>query len=187
MKTILLIGLGNPGKKYEKTRHNAGFIFADNFRSDKKENFSEWEFSKKLNSEISTGKSNGIKIILMKPRTFMNLSGEAVASAKKYYKVKLEDIFVVHDEIDLPLGSFRFSKDSSAAGHQGVQNIIDLLGTKNFTRLRIGTENRKAPASSADKKKIPTDKYVLGKFACTETRVLLNTLKEAIDELRKKI
>lgn len=130
MKTILIVGLGNPGKKYEKTRHNAGFMLLDYFFETHRDKFgfSDWKFSKKMNAEISIGKIDGKKIILAKPQTFMNLSGEAVAAAKKYYKVKLENVVVAQDEIDLPLGSFRFSKDSSSAGHQGVQNIIDLLG-----------------------------------------------------------
>ena len=170
MKTILLIGLGNPGKKYVNTRHNAGFLFVDSFWKNFRDEFgfSEWEFKKKLNAEISIGKTNSKKIILAKPRTFMNLSGEAAKAILKYYKAKLSDLVVVHDEIDLPLGTHRFSTDSSAAGHKGVQNIIDLLGTKNFTRLRIGVDNR-------GEKKIQTDKYVLSNFSSTEVKKISET------------
>ncbi len=180
MKMILLAGLGNPGKKFEKTRHNAGFMLVDYFRGENRDNFSDWEFSKKLNGEISTGKIDSQKILLLKPHTFMNLSGTAILAAKKYYKIKLEDIFVTHDEIDLPLGTFRFSENSSSAGHKGVQNIIDALGTKNFTRLRIGIENREG-------KKIETEKYVLGKFMDKELKILKKTLEKSANELKEKI
>lgn len=177
MKTILIAGLGNPGKKYEKTRHNAGFMFADYFCNANRENFSDWKFSKKINGDISMGKINGNKIILLKPQTFMNLSGETVAAAVKYYKAKLEDLIVAHDDIDLLLGKYKISKDSSSAGHNGAQNIIDLVGTKNFTRIRIGVENR------TDKTKIPTEKYVLGKFTATE----MKTISKVFDQNRTLI
>jgi len=98
------------------------------------------EVRQKLKSEISVWKNGKEKIILLKPQTFMNLSGEAVLAAKKYFKVKLEDLIVTHDDIDLLLGKYKISKDSSSAGHNGAQNIIDMLGTKDFTRIRIGVE-----------------------------------------------
>jgi PTH1 family peptidyl-tRNA hydrolase len=180
MKAILIVGLGNPGKKYERTRHNAGFMLVDYFRDQEAgSNFSDWGFSKKINGDISAGKINGKKIIFIKPRTFMNLSGEAVLAAKKYYKVKLEDMIVAHDEIDLPLGNYKFSTDSSSAGHKGAQNIIEMLGTKNLTRLRIGVDNR-------GNKKIATEKYVLGKFTGKELMVLKKILGEAVNELLNK-
>jgi PTH1 family peptidyl-tRNA hydrolase len=181
MKTILIAGLGNPGKEYEKTRHNAGFMLVDYFRDANREIFSSWEFSKKLNGDISTGKMNGKKIILLKPQTFMNLSGKVVSAAIKYYKIPIRGetsngLIVVHDEIDLPLGSFRFSVGSSAAGHKGVQNIIDALGTKNFTRLRIGIDNR-------GQQPIETEKYVLGKFEDEELASLEKTFYDSANEL----
>ena len=199
MKTILLVGLGNPGKEYERTRHNAGFLFVDYFFEKYREEFgfSDWKLQKKMKSEISVGKiKSGVtgrlklspigeslrsdgKIILMKPRTFMNLSGEAVSAAVKYYKLKLENFIVTHDEIDLALGKYKMSKNSSSAGHNGVQNIIDMLGTKDFTRLRIGVDNR------ADKQ-IATEKYVLGKFTAAEMKILKKILPEISEELIKK-
>jgi peptidyl-tRNA hydrolase, PTH1 family len=171
MKAILLVGLGNPGKEYEKTRHNAGFMFVDYYFEKYRDEFgfSDWKFSKKLNAEISVGKIRKEKIILLKPQTFMNLSGRAVAAAVKYYKVKPEDLLVAHDEIDLPLGNYKISKNSSSAGHNGAQNIIDLLGTKNFTRLRIGIDKR-------GDKKILTEKYVLGKFTAAEMKIISKVL-----------
>jgi len=182
MNTILIFGLGNPGKKYEYTRHNAGFMFLNYFFENFREEFgfSDWELKKKLDAEISAGKIDGAKIILAKPQTFMNLSGQSVLAAKKYYKVRQEDFFIIHDEIDLPLGSFRFSNDSSAAGHKGAQNIIDALGTKNFLRLRIGIDNRES-------KKIETEKYVLGKFTEKELKILRKILGETAVDLIEKI
>lgn len=180
MKTILLAGLGNPGKKYAKTRHNAGFMFADYFFEKYREEFgfSDWKLDKKLKSEISVGKCPGNKIILLKPQTFMNLSGEAVAAAKKYYKLKIENIFVAHDDIDLLLGKYKISVNSSSAGHNGAQNIIDLLGTKNFARIRIGVENRKD-------RKIATEKYVLGRFTAAEMKTISKILPEISEEFIK--
>ena len=182
MKTILLIGLGNPGKEYAKTRHNAGFMFVDYFLEKYRDefDFSPWSENKKLQSRISTGKSGGKRMILAKPQTFMNLSGSAVTAAKKYYKIPLEDLIVVHDEIDLPLGTYRFSENASAAGHKGVQNIIDALGTKNFTRLRIGVENR-------SNKKIATEKYVLGKISLLENRKIRTSIINSASDLREKM
>jgi len=178
MKTILIAGLGNPGKEYEKTRHNAGFMFADYFREKLRDKFgfSEWKLDKKLKSEISLGKCCGKKIILLKPQTFMNLSGEAVSAAKKYYKVKFEDIIVAHDDIDFELGKFKISKNSSSAGHNGVQNIIDLIGTKNFTRIRIGVDNR-------GERKIATEKYILGKLTAAE----IKAVKKVLEEINKSL
>lgn len=182
MKTILIAGIGNPGKKYEKTRHNAGFMFADHFFEKYRGKFElfDWKLEKKLKSEISVGKNKDKKIILLKPQTFMNLSGEAVAAAKKYFKVKLEDIVVAHDEIDLPIGKYKISVKSSSAGHNGAQNIIDLLGTKEFARLRIGVDNR-------GEKKIETEKYVLGKFTAAEMKIIAKILPETLEDIKKII
>lgn len=215
MKTILLAGLGNPGKKYEKTRHNAGFLFVDFFFGKFRDefNFSDWEFKKNLNAEISIGKTKrerktnkkqklnflavakklsfgkkdeDEKIILMKPQAFMNLSGEAVRKAVKYYKVNLKNLIVVHDDIDFALGKYKISTGSRAAGHNGVQSVIDQLDTKDFNRIRIGIDNRGAPAfvppsgTSAGKKKISTEKYVLGKFTEEEIKIVKKVISTAI-------
>jgi peptidyl-tRNA hydrolase, PTH1 family len=182
MKTILIAGLGNPGKEYAKTRHNSGFMFVDYFLEKYCGDFgfSEWEEKKKLKSAISVGKFAGKKIILAKPQTFMNLSGEAVKALIKYYKIELSDLFVVHDEIDLILGKYKLSTDSSSAGHKGAQNIIDALGTKNFTRLRIGVNNR-------EDKKIATEKYVLGKFLPSEMKMVSEVILESSEKLKRLI
>jgi len=205
MKTILLVGLGNPGKEYAHTRHNAGFLFVDYFFEKYRDElgFSDWKFKKSFNAEISIGKiksssiplfqrgktgslplakgelERDFKIILLKPQTFMNLSGVAVVAAKKYYKVKLENIVVVHDDIDFALGKYKISKNSSSAGHNGAQNIIDILGTKNFTRVRIGIDNRKDM-------KIETEKYVLGTFTSTEIKKISEIISDISSEFVKK-
>jgi len=112
---ILIVGLGNPGKKYQDTRHNIGFGVIDKLQS--------------LNLK---------KVILAKPKTFMNLSGKAVKSLIKKYKIPTANLWVIHDDIDLPLGKIRIVKNRGAAGHKGVESIIKELGTKNFVRFRIG-------------------------------------------------
>ncbi|MDD3487264.1 MAG: aminoacyl-tRNA hydrolase [Candidatus Moranbacteria bacterium] len=181
MRTVLIAGLGNPGGKYASTRHNAGFMLVDHFFEKYRDNFafSEWEFSKKLKAEISIGKHEDNKYILLKPRTFMNLSGESVSATKKYYKVKIEDIIVAHDDIDISLGKYKIAAGSSSAGHNGVQNIIEMLGTKDFTRVRIGIENR-------GEKKIETEKYVLGKFTTAEIKKISGVISEIQKELAGK-
>jgi PTH1 family peptidyl-tRNA hydrolase len=190
MKTILLVGLGNPGKKYEKTRHSAGFMFVDYFweKFSNKFEFSDWKMEKKLKSEISIGKRDRDRIILLKPQTYMNLSGDAVKKAVKFYKIHLKipsqdtilsGLIVVHDEIDLPLGKYKIQSGVSSAGHNGVQNIIDQLGTKEFTRIRIGIDNR-------EKALIDTEKYVLGRFAAEEIKKISEINSEISNNFVKK-
>ena len=117
----LIIGLGNPGKQFNKTRHNIGFEVLDQARTDF--DLPKFKLDKKLKAEITKNKN----IILAKPQTYMNLSGEAVMAIKKYYKIKIEDIIVIHDDIDLPVGKIRISQGSSSGGNKGVQSIIKNL------------------------------------------------------------
>ncbi len=131
---MLIIGLGNPGKKYKKTRHNAGFIVLDELRE--KLEFPNFEFNKKFNAEISK-KGN---LTLIKPQTFMNLSGETVRQFIDFYKLTPADILVIHDDLDIEIGAYKISENSRSAGHNGVQNIIDNLGTQKFKRWRVGIE-----------------------------------------------
>ena len=137
----IIIGLGNPGEKYKLTRHNIGFMAIDALA---KKLEIGWEKSKKLNAEIAKNK----EVILVKPLTYMNNSGETVQAILKYYKVPpltkgaegdLKDILtVIHDDIDIELGKYKIAIDSRAAGHNGVQSIIDQLGSKKFSRYRLG-------------------------------------------------
>lgn len=171
----LIIGLGNPGKQYENTRHNLGFRVLDLLASGEK-------FDIKYESEFLKLHD----VILAKPQTFMNKSGEAVKEIIKFYpKAKL---VVIHDDLDLPLGSIKIQKNSSAAGHNGVQNIIDELGTQDFIRIRLGIQipNSKFPASPAGGQ-IPSEDYVLQKFSLEEEKLVLEILertKEIVEVLQ---
>jgi len=133
---ILIVGLGNPGKKFEKTRHNVGFRVVNEFA--KKNNFPDFKISKKFNALISEGEFNNEKVILAKSQTFMNLSGKAVKKLVSSFRFQVSGLWVVHDDIDLPLGKIRIVKNRGSAGHKGVESIIKELGTKNFVRFRIG-------------------------------------------------
>lgn len=132
----IIIGLGNPGKQYEHTRHNIGFTVLDELQ--KTWGFPEFSFDKKFNANISEGTLSGVKVILVKPQTFMNLSGISIRKILDFYKLTPADIVVIQDELDLPLGKYKIATDSSAAGHNGIKNIIEHLGMQTFTRLRIG-------------------------------------------------
>lgn len=166
----IIIGLGNPGKKYLGTRHNVGFEFLDKLKSEL--DFPEFEFNKKFNAEISVKK----EIILVKPQTFMNLSGEAVRSILDFYKLSPEDITVIHDDKDITLGEYRLADDSSSAGHNGVQNIIDCLGTQKFKRIRIGV---------GAETNLPSDVFVLQKFSDEELEKIEKVLEDVLGEVKK--
>lgn len=172
---LIIIGLGNPGKKYEKTRHNIGFMILDKLLADLE--LAGWAANKKFHAEIAEGKINKEKILLLKPQTFMNNSGQAVAAAAKFYKIKPANIWVVHDDLDLPLGKMKIQRDRSAAGHNGVQSIIDSLGTQDFVRFRVGI----APAKPT--KKSGAD-FVLSKFSPAETIILSKTLVTATKSIK---
>ena len=176
----LLIGLGNPGEKYAGTRHNVGFEFLDKLQSTW--NFPTFELNSKFNSLVSKGsykiQDTKYEILLAKPQTFMNLSGQAVKSILDFYKLSPEDILVVHDDKDILLGEFRLATDSSSAGHNGVQNIIDNLGTQKFKRLRIGV---------GTETNLPTDVFVLQKFSDEEKEKVEKVLEEVTGEIEKFI
>ena len=130
----LIVGLGNPGKEYEKTRHNSGFMALD-LLADK---CGVMNFSEKWNAMVANVRINGQAVVLMKPLTFMNLSGSAVSQAVRFYQIDPEDIMVMHDDMDLPVGSLRIRKKGSSGGQKGMKNIIDCLGTSDIPRIRIG-------------------------------------------------
>jgi len=164
----IVAGLGNPGQQYEKTRHNVGFMALDVLA----EEFGlKWANSKKFKAEVAKNSD----FILLKPQTFMNDSCQATAAALAYYKLRPENLTVIHDDLDIPLGKYKISKDSRSAGHKGVQSIIDHLKTKNFQRVRIGV---KTPGLE----KIPADKFVLQKFGAEE----LKTIKKLIAQIIKE-
>jgi len=180
----LLIGLGNPGDRYKKTRHNVGFMALDYFSKEilEKQNSEEISKQEKFNAIIANAEfvsSVGYreKLLLVYPQTFMNNSGVAVQEILSFYKLEPSDIIVIHDEIDLPLGTVRVTEDSGAAGHNGVKSIIEQLGTSKFKRIRIGIESR------IENRIPPTDVFVLEPFTKEELDLLPFTkISEKINE-----
>jgi len=150
----IIFGLGNPGDKYSKTRHNIGFILL-NLLAEKLE--VSFRFNSNFNAEIAETVYAGEKILFCKPQTFMNNSGQTVQSLINYFKISPQEILVIQDEIDLPFGQIKFSKDSGSAGHKGIQSIIAYLKTKKFKRLRFGIK--------AGGSKLPTEIFVLRNFS----------------------
>ena len=133
-KHVLLVGLGNPGPAYAGNRHNVGFMWADAWRE--AHSFGAW--SAKFQSALCSGEVGGVKVVLLKPQTFMNLSGQAVRAAADFYKIAPQHILVAHDELDLPPMDVRHKFDGGHAGHNGLKSLIAHLGTPAFHRLRIG-------------------------------------------------
>jgi len=171
----LIVGLGNIGKEYEKTRHNVGFMAVDKISDFYK--FENWSLEEKFETEIARGEIKNEKIILIKPQTFMNLSGRAVQKTMNFYKIETKDLIVIHDDLDIALGTFRLGFGRSSAGHKGVQSIIDYLGSKDFNRIRVGIQ--------IPDRKIPTEKYVLGNFSKEESGTIngiLGCLPETIEK-----
>lgn len=166
----LIVGLGNPGTPYKKTRHNLGFMVMENLRQEFKE--LDFKLNKKYNALLAEKKVKSDKIIFCLPQTFMNLSGQAVAKLARFYKIEGKNIWVIHDDVDLPLGKIRISYNSSSAGHRGVESIIQSLGHQNFVRFRIGIK-------PAEKLMIPTEEFVLQKFTLDEQKNLKNIIATA--------
>ncbi len=172
----LIVGLGNPGEKYKTTRHNVGFLALDFILNDG-DGFMTAKPGREFKSEIYTWQNGPDKVIFLKPQTYMNDSGQALKVICNFYKMDLsKDLLVVHDEVDLPFGVTRSTESSSAAGHNGVQSIIDNLGTQDFHRIRIGVDTR---ASRLD---MPTDVFVLENFSDEEIKKLREEVFPKIKE-----
>ena len=170
----LIVGLGNPGKQYQKTRHNVGFAVLDQLHNLlASEKISSWDLSKKFNAEISGCTIKGNKIILLKPMTFMNESGIAVSLVAHFYKIPARDIIVVHDDKDIPLGEIKVQTNRGAAGHNGVTSLMQHLGTEAFTRVREGIR----PAN--EKKMVDVSKFVLDKFGLFEKKIVTDIIQRA--------
>ena len=166
---LIIAGLGNPGREYENTRHNAGFMVLD-------------ALADKLGADISERKHKalcgkavigGQKVILLKPQTYMNSSGESIRAAADYYKVPPEDILVIYDDISLAPGQLRIRAKGSAGGHNGIKSIIAHLGTQEFPRVKVGIGEKPPRMDLAD--------YVLGHFSEGEKRIMADAVKEAAD------
>ncbi|MBU1165265.1 aminoacyl-tRNA hydrolase [Patescibacteria group bacterium] len=173
----LIIGLGNPDNKYQDTRHNVGFLVVDKLLEEKADDFDEMKLKKKFKAEVTKGKILQEEIVIAKPQTYMNKSGDAVKSLVKFYKVDLHNLIVVHDDVDLPVGKIRISQSASSAGQKGVQDIIDKLKSNEFIRLRIGI-------GSNNQGRNPTEKYVLQKFTSEQKKILdekMGLIMEALD------
>jgi len=173
----IVVGLGNPGKEYEHTRHNTGFLLVDAYANVEKKT---WNIEKKFRSEICTINKNEQKILLVKPQTFMNNSGIAVRALIDFYKLNLTDLVIIHDEKDFPLGIYKIQTNRSSAGHNGVQSITDHLGTKDFTRVRIGI-------GPTTKKIDRIEDYVMQKFSKVEFKILRTNFKNLIQEIENII
>src|SRR3989344_1331280 len=182
--TYLLFGLGNPNKKYSETRPNAGFLFF--FFLAKDIEAPDFQTEKKLLAETTGGKLYGQKVILAKPLTFVNKSGEAVKKLKTHYKISLENIIIVHDDLDVPFGSAKFSSGSGPGGHKGIKSIIGQLKTEKISRLKHGLANSKLKIArgqkSNEKRKEMISGFVLSKFTPSEKIKLKEVFKE---EMRK--
>lgn len=174
----LIVGLGNPGKKYEGNRHNVGFMALDYVLCSNND-FMTARPSHDFKSEMNTWEDGTHKVIFLKPQTYMNDSGQALRVICNFYKMDFEkDLLVVHDELDLPFGTIRTSVNASPAGHNGIKSIIENLGTQNFTRLRIGIETRES------RDQLPTEAFVLQNFSETEFEKLN---KELLPNIRTEI
>ena len=179
----LIIGLGNPGKEYEGSRHNIGFRVVDYLN---KEYGGSFDLDKKLNSEVSEIKINSQKVLLAKPQTFVNKSGEAVKKLAKSYKLKSSSLIIIHDDLDIPFGKVKVSFASRSAGHKGVESIIKALKTGKFYRIRIGTFNSQLvkirKIKDKRKKLSEMNKFVIGSFSQSEKPKLNNLIKTAAEK-----
>ena len=179
----LIVGLGNPEKKYDNTRHNIGFMMVDYIYEEwlKKENFDLWGRNKKLLADVSTGTINNEKVMIAKPLPYMNNSGRSVQAMAAYFKVEPKDIYILHDELDLTLGNYKIQVGKSSAGHNGVESLINQLGNNDFTRIRIGI-------GKEDKEKQgPGVKFVLNRFGIMEKLKLRDVKKKLLQEIKDLI
>ena len=179
MDEIYIIGLGNPGKKYAKSRHNIGFLLLENLSNKYNSNFL---LKDKLKSSCSEFKINNSTYRLFLPNTFMNNSGDAVRAIVDWYKINLDQIFIIVDDKDLPLGKIRFRKKGSSGGHNGLKSIIEKLQTKNFNRIRIGIGT---PPLIKEKNNYNTISHVLGNISLEEKLILDKVYKRVITSLEE--
>ena len=179
MNDIYLVGLGNPGKKYSSSRHNIGFLILENLSKKYSSNFL---LKDKIKSHLSEFKINDSTYRLFLPNTYMNNSGDAVRAIVDWYKINLDQIFIIVDDIDLPLGKIRFRKKGSSGGHNGLKSIIENLQTQNFNRIRIGIGS---PSSINGKNNFNTVSHVLGNISLEEKSILDKVYKKVIYSLEQ--
>ena len=179
MNDIYLIGLGNPGKKYSKSRHNIGFLLLEKLSKKYSANFL---LKDKLKSYFSEFKINDSTYRLFLPNTFMNNSGDAVRAIVNWYKINLDQIYIIVDDKDLPLGKIRFRKKGSSGGHNGLKSIIEQFQTNNFNRIRIGIGS---PQSTKGTNSFNTISHVLGNISLEEKSILNKVYKKVIESLEQ--
>jgi len=166
----IIVGLGNPGDKYERTRHNLGFRTVELLMS----KYAEGTDKAKYDALIREGNVAGKRVLFMRPQTFMNLSGKAVAAAAKFYKIPTERIIVIFDDISFDVGTIRVKRNGSAGGHNGIKSLIEYLGTNEFPRVKVGAGKKPRPEyDMAD--------WVLSKFSSDEEKKLESVFPKAAD------
>ncbi|PAV28565.1 aminoacyl-tRNA hydrolase [Virgibacillus profundi] len=164
-----IVGLGNPGRKYKDTRHNVGFMVIDELLQRH-----QWELNKKkFSGKYAMEHISMEKVILLKPQTFMNLSGESIRPLMDYYNIAVEDVLVIYDDLDLPTGKIRLRQKGGHGGHNGIRSTIDHLGTKEFKRMRIGVGRPTTP--------IPVVDYVLASFSKEQQEDVIMSIKQSAD------
>jgi len=175
---FLIIGLGNPGLKFRKTRHNIGFLVLDQLQ--KESNFPKFKMNKKAKVETAKGEINGQVVFLAKPQTYMNNSGQAVKFLLKEHGFTENSLIIIHDDFDLPFGEIKIAENSASGGHHGVQSIIDALGTQNFKHVKIGIRPKLGLPMS---QQLKAEDFVLKKFTKEEQSRLGEIIKTAIHHL----
>lgn len=173
-ENLLIVGLGNPKKPYQNTYHNAGVLFIDWLKEKLKGE--EFKINKKVLSEISFINKNGKTVILAKPTTFMNNSGQAVKKLKNFFKVKNENIYIAHDDSDLLIGSFKIQFKRGSAGHKGVESVINFLKTNGFYRIRIGVR-------PPHLRKVKAQEFVLKNLSLQEREILKEVFEKILRNL----
>lgn len=168
----LIIGLGNPGPDYERSRHNIGFMVLERIKSEIQSE--EFKHDKKFKASVSRGEYDGEQVILAKPLTYMNLSGESVLKIAQFFKISPADIIVIYDDLDLPVGKMRIKTSGGAGTHNGMKSVVSCLG-KDFIRIRVGIEGR--PEALRDPEK--TADYVLGRFGGEEAKTISASIENA--------
>jgi len=168
----LIVGLGNPGVEYAKTRHNAGFLLLEKLAACWK---ADWTRERRFNARIARAERNDVRVLLCQPQTFMNLSGEAVGALKNFYQLPLKRLLVVLDDADLPLGEIRLRARGGSGGHHGLESIEQYLGSREFARLRMGIGRKDGGREITD--------HVLGKFDSSEAMLMKKVLARAVDQV----
>lgn len=188
MKIKLIIGIGNPDEQYKDTRHNVGFMLVDYIA--KKNDCTDFEFNKNLNALTVKGKIDGSTVILAKPQTYVNKTGDSAVKLKNFYKVKPEQILVIQDDLDVPFGNTKLSFEKNSGGHRGVESIMKSLKTKKFYRIRIGLATKglqKARQQSDTKRDDFVVKFVLSKFSPSEHDEIKKIFKEGYEKILQLI